>query len=1014
MRLPRPALLLALFALVSRAGGEGTWNPGSRDPSANWLSRIWQTNEGLPHNAVNSLLQDEKGYLLLGTPGGLARFDGRQYVVSVPANTPGLPDERILALHQGRSGKLWVGTWNGLACREGNRWRSLLPADGLPDSPIRALCEDPDGSLWLGHESGLSRVVNYAVLRYHTTDDGLPDADVRDLQLDREGKILVLTRKGLARPAGRRFEVDQRLLNLTGEDVEFWDLSIGPDGDLYVCGAGFVARCRNGEWEKLFPHTRLGVITRMLWARDGSLWLAERGRGVLRLQNGTTERIDTSNGLSHDDIRALIEDREGNLWLGSNGGGVQRLKPRVVFVMDGQPGPGRATVSSVVSDSRGGLYAGTDGGGVFHWNGTSFSHLPLAQDGEESFYVWSLATTAEGALWIGGFREGLARHHDGKTSRWTMDDGLASHWIPALASSPDGTLWIGNRNGAVQHFDGRKFTTIRAARGDFAPAISALQLMRDGSLWVGTAGEGLLHWQDGEWRIFLTAAGLPSSTITALHEDDEGQLWVGTGLGLCLYAKGKFFAWSPPPARLDGPILQIHGDQQGNLWIGTRDGLRRIARRELAEEILHHRPGRTSIDYHGQAEGLLSPQFNSGHSPLSARDHDGQLWFSSTSGLVRVEPSRLPAAASPPPPILESMVIDARPVELPAPGQPVVLPAGNQSLTFQYTAIHFAAPERLRFRYRLDGLDTDWQMVENGSSAHYPFVPPGQYHFRLSASTDGTRWSHGDRLVAIEIPSRFWQRWWFPAICGAVLAALLATALRTAGLRRISRKVAALEQERRLQQERARIAQDLHDDLGASLTEIHFLGTLAGSSLEDRDSLRHRLDGIIQRARGMAKSLDEIVWTVNPANDSLPSTAHYLCSRAQESLRAAGIRCRLEVDEILPNLPVDSETRHHLLMAVNEITTNVLKHAAATEVTLHIHHQGSHLLVTFQDNGCGFDPATIPPSRHGLSNLRNRADATGGSLDIHTTPGLGTTIRLRIPLTDSPAHHHDSHRHRRG
>lgn len=1014
MRFPRPALLLALISLVPRASGQAAWQPGPGHESGAWLSQIWQTNDGLPHNAINAIIQDEQGYLLLGTPGGLASFDGRRFAAFLPSDTPGLPDERILSFHRGRSGKLWAGTWKGLAFRENNRWFSVVPADGLPDSPIRAICEAPDGSLWLGHERGLSLLKDQSILATLGGGDGLPDPDVRDIETDPAGRMLVLTRKGLARPSGHRFEVDQELVNLAGRDAEFWDISTGPEGDIHVCGTGFLARARGGKWELLPQAAPLGTLTRMLWTRDGSLWLAERGRGILRLHGDGSERIDTTNGLSHDDIRALIEDREGNVWLGGNGGGIQRMKPRVVFVPESQPGPGRSAVSSVVNAPGGGLWVGTDGGGVYHWNGHSFSAVPPAGGKDRDRFIWSLAATPDGALWIGGFREGLARLRDGETTRWTMADGLAANWIPALAGAPDGSLRLGTRDGAVQSFDGRNFTTLRASPGESAPAITALQIARDSSLWVGTAGDGLLHWRGGSWHRFQPSDGLPSLNITAIHEDDDGELWVGTSLGLCLFSKGRFLPWSPPPARLDGPILQIQGDRLGNLWLGTRDGLRRVARTELIEEILHRGPGETSIEYHGQAEGLISPQFNSGHSPLTARDHDGHLWFSSTSGLVRVDPSRLAKAPSPPSPILESIDHGGEPIALPAPGEPLLLPAGNRSLAIQFTAIHLSAPERLRFRYRLDGLDADWQVVENNSVAHYPFVPPGRYQFRLAASIDGTRWSREEKRVAIVIPARYWQRWWFPAICGAVLVALLASALRTASLRRISRKVALLEQERRLQQERARIARDLHDDLGASLTEIHFLGTLAGNSLQDHENLRHRLDGIIQRARGMAKSLDEIVWTVNPANDTLPSTAHYLCSRAQESLRTAGIRCRLDVDEILPNLPIDSETRHHLLMAVNEITTNTLKHAGATEVTLSIHHHQDRLLVSFHDNGRGFDTSTLPAARHGLSNLRDRAESTGGRLEIDSRPGHGTTIRFELPLPHATAYPHDTNRHRRG
>jgi signal transduction histidine kinase len=399
-------------------------------------------------------------------------------------------------------------------------------------------------------------------------------------------------------------------------------------------------------------------------------------------------------------------------------------------------------------------------------------------------------------------------------------------------------------------------------------------------------------------------------------------------------------------------------------------------------------------------EGLPTPQCTSGHGSLCCRDASGGLWFALAAGAVRAPASPLPARHAPLKLNIESVSAGGRLLwqhDSAGDSPRLDLTAPLRSLELRFTAPSFTAPDKLRFRYRMGGMDDAWQEAPGSRVATYSSLAPGNFRFEVAAAYPGEPWTTPPASVVVVIRPRFWQTTLFKTTAAVLIAAGVAMLARHRALLRIQRRLSALERERKLDAERSRIARDLHDDLGATLTEIGFLGT-SGAAAAQSAGNRERLEAIVARARRMAKSLDEIVWTVNPDNDTLSSVVNYLCSRTEESLRAAGVRCRLEVAEDLPRATLDSEIRHHLLMAVNEAVNNVMKHAGANEARLRIRHGDGELELTVSDDGCGFDPAAVSPDRNGLRNLGARLAAIGGRFTVDSAPGAGTRIALAIPL----------------
>jgi signal transduction histidine kinase len=506
---------------------------------------------------------------------------------------------------------------------------------------------------------------------------------------------------------------------------------------------------------------------------------------------------------------------------------------------------------------------------------------------------------------------------------------------------------------------------------------------------------------------------LPSEAIAALYEDAEGTLWIGTGGGgLSRWRQGRFENFSTRQRLPDDFILQILEDGEGALWLGSNNGLIRLPRRALADLAAGKTKYLAAMLY-GKRDGLPTPQFSAEHSSLAVRSSDGALWFSLANGVVRVAPPQTGPPAPPPRILIETILANDRPLSAPyrvlaqteasqtaaaEAGGPLLVPAGRNKLEFQYTAIDLTGPEKVRFRFMLEGLDSGWEDAGDRRVASYGHVRPGDYRFRVIGCNHEGAWNEEGAAVSLRVLPYAWETWWFRAGLGLALLGAVVAGVRRVSVRRLRRRIARLEQENRIQHERTRIAQDLHDDLGTSLTEIGFLGSLARSDAGGRPEVQTRLDAIVERASRMAKSLDQIVWAVNPANDTMSSTANYLCSRAQESLRAAGVRCRLDVAETFPPLAVNSEVRHNLLLAVNEAINNAMKHAAASELWLRIRARDSCLEIAVEDNGRGFSPESSNNHRNGLKNMRRRLEAIGGKFEVQSAPGQGTTVRFTLPF----------------
>ncbi len=589
---------------------------------------------------------------------------------------------------------------------------------------------------------------------------------------------------------------------------------------------------------------------------------------------------------------------------------------------------------------------------------------------------------------------------------------MRSASVTALCEDPQGGLWIGTSLGRLVHFANGEFVDfpLRDARGP----VTGLAQAANGELWVGSTAGGVQRIRLGDDAI-MSVRGLPSQSIRTLYLDRDGALWIGTaGGGLSRWRDGRVNTFTTRQGLGADTIVQVVEDDDGYLWLGCNRGILRIQKSALDDLA----DGRLSFIHpraFGVNEGMPVEECSSGFSPAGLKTKSGMVCFSTVRGLVLLDPHRQETNVPPPGVLLEEVLVNGRavaPQASPAgrsdlgaaesrdsqPTPELTIPPGSRELEVHYTGISFGAPEKIRFRYKLEGANTDWVEAGERRTAYFQYLAPGSYLFTaLACNADGI-WCKDTPLLHINVQPYVWESTWFRILTVAGALGLLAGSGWLIEQRRYKRRLALLETRHAIERERLRISQDMHDDIGSVLTQVSQLSDLGQSETGSQPAARGRFQRIGAQARAAVQALDEIVWATNPKNDNLPRFAEYVCHFADEFFEDTTVRCWEEVPTDLPNVPLRAELRHNLFLAVKEAFNNVRKHSRATEVWLRLALVNSRVSLEIEDNGCGFSPQQKSPGGNGLGNIKTRLAECGGEAEIVSQPGKGTRLRLGFPL----------------
>jgi signal transduction histidine kinase/ligand-binding sensor domain-containing protein len=957
-----------------------------------YVIRVWDTKSGLPLDAVRAIAQTPDGYLWVGTFGGLARFDGDRFEVFQVDNTPELPDNLVNALFCDSLGRLWIGHDSGhVTVMEGRRFRRIPMPPDWQRIPIRSFASDATGQVWLLNASWKLAVVD-PTGRVEVVQ--LPSRTDVPLQLHppaADGSVRLITQNGrcyIASGGGMKSDTNGPPAASDGRRVIPSKL-----GGYWWVSGGRLQRCVGDKTNEDVGEVNWGKAIFATTCEWNGMIAAGTFREGLSFAggHGSRQRLTTDSGLPSNWISVLFADRGGNLWVGTGDGGLASIWPRRVKVCNPPGVVARRHIQSVVAGNDGGIWVATESAGLFRFKDDTWHQVPEVSAGGLPVYS-ALWMARDGRLWVST----PSMLHYYEAEKWQVFGG-ASRMTGArgVLFGQDDTLWyVASRD--LVRVSGPGYTKVDRLPG--CEGVCCLANDGQGGVWFGGYGTGLGHWRSDQHSFFRTKDGLPSENILSLHRTRDGSLWIGTdGKGLVRLKNGRFEAITKRNGLPSDTICQMIEDAEGRLWMGTYAGICAASLEELNQRAEGERRPLQCLVL-DTADGMDSYECSAGNQPSACRTADGRLWFSTLRGVALVSPSSISINSNPPPVWIERLQTDGGSISLCQPGKALEVPLGQRRLQISFNAPCLRAARRVRFKHQLEPIDPEWLDSGGNREVTYARVPPGQYRFRVIACNEDGIWNEQGATLAITVPPFIWERAWFQPACWA--AGLGTLAAVTVGFirQRLHRRLELLEYQRAVERERSRIAKDLHDDLGGSLTEIMMLAETAGPTMSSASISPETMAQIAQRSNRLVRALDEIVWAVNPKHDSVASLAEYLSGWAQEFLMPAGVRLRLSAQRELPATLLSPEDRYSLFVAAKEALTNVVRHGNAHEVRLGFTGNSGHLHITIEDDGCGFDVATAPKGGDGLANMRDRLEHMGGRCQIASNPGKGTTVGLIFPL----------------
>ena len=950
----------------------------------------WKLRDGFTKGIIRDIAQTPDGYLWLGTEFGVLRFDGVRNVAWRPPAGQSLPSNDIWSLLVGRDGALWIGTANGLA-----RWKdgTLTIYPELSGRIVLKLLEDREGTVWASGTAvpaGLLCAVRGDNVRCDG-EDGEFGYGVFGLYEDRKGNLWA----GSTGRLWRWKPGPPTLFPMPGEDNGIQGFDEDRDGTLLIATRDGLRRFVNGRTEP-YPLSGPGQslsASHLLHDRDGGLWMRNLRQGLLHVHQGTTDVFSQADGLSGDDIYAIFQDREGSVWV-STAGGLDRFRAYAVPTLSGKQGLTNGPVTSVLASTDGGLWVGTLDG-LKRWNQGQFRAVGGGRLGRR--IVASLFADSRGRIWVSG-RDGVGYLEDGRFIAVTT--GLSAR---SMAEDTQANLWIiDQERGLLQVSAGtdvKRIPWTELGHKDFATALIAERLR--GGLWLGFWDGGVVYFKDGQVQAAYTRRdGLGAGRIGGFHADPDGTLWVATDGGLSRLKDGRVATLTSSSGLPCDSVHWVMEDDAHAFWLFLACGLARVARADV-DAWAADSTRTVAATMFDSSDGVRTQALPGSHSPQVAKSRDGKLWFAVGDGVSVIDPGHLPFNALPPPVHVEQVVADRRAYDLATrTGENLRLPPLTRDLQIDYTALSLVAPEKMRFRYKLEGHDTDWQDVGTRRQAFYTDLPPGNYRFRVTASNNSGVWNETGASVDFAVAPAYYQAAWFRVLVAGLFIALLVASYRLR-VRQVARQYNARVEAR--VSERLRIARDLHDTLLQSfqglLLKFHALSYKLGPHPE----VRQEFEAVIEQARqAIIEGRDAVQGlraSTLPGND----LARAIITFGEELAAARGDQGGAELHVQVEGASRDLASLVHddVYRIACEAVRNACKHAGARRIEVEIHYDERQLRLRIRDDGKGIDRDVLREGaragHYGLPGMHERARAIGGKLTVWSEVNSGTEIELTIP-----------------
>ncbi|MEI9977663.1 MAG: two-component regulator propeller domain-containing protein [Edaphobacter sp.] len=960
-----PALMLALLSHISFA-------------QAQYRLNVWSADDGLPQNVVRGIAQTPDGYLWIATLDGIACFDGLRFDVFNKSNSPGINTNRFSGMYAALNGDLWLTVeGHGLT-------RYQLGAFHTFDIEAAAIAGDDSGRIWILSQGTLYEW-NEASARFsefHTPKPGLSyrafrwgqsgfwAVDNNQLNCFIRGKFV-----NFSLPFGVKAEsiwgvyIDQsgaawletmdgqHAHLIAGEPAHSLFSSSTSVSDSFVDHEGHSWKIRIGRRLTRYieylssGHSEERSFSEIYEDREQNLWLGTEGEGIFQLERQSIQGFTKEQGLVDRNVYPIFQDHAGAVWIGAWISGLSRLKDGVFTNYTTTNGLPSGLPTAIWEDRQHQIWIGTRGGLALFKDGKI--QKPRNMTPLERTTVQAIYQDRKGVLWF-GTSDGLFVYENGNLQQFNMQSGLANDDVRSIIEDAQGDLWIGGYSGLTRIHNGKS-----------------------------------AHWTEHD--------GLPSNSVRSLFLDSEGTLWIGTyDGGLGRFKDKRFTRFTVKTGLFNNGVFQILEDTKRNFWISCNRGIYRVSRQELNEFAEGKRNTVTSIAY-GKADGMLNAECNGGVSPAGIKTVDGKLWFPTQNGVAVVDPTAVRYNPTPPPVAIESLTADRQ--EIPISGI-ARIPANKENIEFKYTALSFINSKDIRFKYRLEGLDSKWVDAETRRVANYSHLPPGKYQFHVIAENSDGVWNTEGHTLVVAVLAPFYRTWGFFSIVLLISVALLMFAWnwRISRLRHSQLAQQAFSQQLISSQEseRKRIAVDLHDSIGQRLVVIQNLALffLESENKEDTQSIRE----ITSEAVSAIEEAREISYNLRPIQLDRLGLTKAVESVARSISRASALPIFTDIDNI--DDAFSEELRINVYRIVQESLNNAVKHAHATRIDIGIRHTPGQVLMTVSDNGIGF----VTDIHHGgkgggglgLIGMSERARLLGGELKVRSTPGHGTIVIVEI------------------
>ena len=988
-----------------------------RDRLGPFRVRTWTSEDGLPQNQVSCLKRTRDGYLWIGTYFGLARLDGLGLTVFTSANTPALANDTIDSLAEDGEGVLWIGTSGGLLCYSNHVFARVPLPSGLTN--VIEIVPARLGRVWLHVNKSIVQLTNAAFSSVWEQVVQEP-SDIISIAEGANQTLNVFTRDTWLQISADSGQQRTNAVKPSSAPVWLAALLDETSDSALVGTRDGIFRVAASRYEP-FAAAELGAkfVDRISRDRDGNLWVNVKGTGVSVKKMDRWQAVELGEGFENESNLSVEQDQEGSIWLGTRNGLMQLRKPLVASYST-REGLSHNKVWSVCELRDGTICAGTESGiSLIRTNGTV--EIDPASKGKVGYPERLVWPASDGGFYSARSKMGLFKFRGGEATRVVSATALPGP-MTSLWENPSGTLFLAGERGIATFAEGSAIPWNLST--NLIPVRRAYAIFQetDGSLWCGTDGLGFARVQGGKVSWFRQSQGLPSDSVWCICPEGAATFWLGTDKGLARFKDGRFVAVTRENGLREDIINCLLRDNSDGLWLSGQHGIYRVSLAEL-NDVADGRSKSIRPFALGTGDGMETPETNGGKQPAGWKGRDGKLWFPTMRGVVSIDPKTIPIKEPPPPVTIQQVKADDKIIygdfNRTAPtshsSKTEVKPGHGRVVEFVYTANSFVDPKSLRFKYRLTGTGNSWSAETSDRTARYINLKPGDYTFEVIGANSHNVWNRTAAAFSFYLAPHFWETWTFYFLtgCGLIGMAIGIQAYRL----RWQHRLMLIQQEAALAAERTRIARDLHDEVGTALTGLALELDVAGRDGPDGSSVPGRLHESATITRNLAERIRQVVWTVNPNCDNVPSLVTFLEQQVSQFLRSDKIRLRLDFPDEIPDLFLGGAARYQIALVVREALTNVVRHSQATEVTLSLKVEGQTppsdergrgngaappklLVVKVKDNGRGM----LPGGKHGngFANMKARVEKIGGKFECISSPGAGTTLSFAVPVPKDP------------